>query len=155
MTKEERKRFDAKIAAKNTAKDRAKERKKYLERQERIKIRKQEKEGRAYGSSRIKIQRAIREKQREGLDYKERTALREKLAERRSYGRSESGTPKSFSDVYLGVGAEPPMTYSKGDKPVPKQDPPSKKKPIKKGGKHTSKSKINYTIKKLEIKKKG
>ena len=141
MTKEERKRFDAKIAAKNTAKDRAKARKKYLERQERIKIRKQEKEGRAYGSSRIKIQRAIREKQREGLDYKERTALREKLAERRSYGRSESGTPKSFSDVYLGVGAEPPMTYSKGDKPV-KKVAPTKKKVIKKEVKKPTKSKI-------------
>ena len=141
MTKEERKRFDAKIAAKNTAKDRAKARKKYLERQERIKIRKQEKEGSDYGRSRIKIQRKMREEQRKGLSYKERTALREKLAKRKSYGVSESGTPKSFSDVHFGVGAEPPMTYSKGDKPV-KKFVPVKKLVIRKKGKNTYKGKI-------------
>ena len=133
MTKEERKRFDAKIAAKNTAKDRAKERKKYLERQERIKIRKQEKEGSDYGRSRIKIQRKIREEQRKGLSYKERKALREQLAKRESYGASESGTYRSFGDVYRGQGAEPPMTYSKGDKPV-KKFTSTKKLAIKKKG---------------------
>ena len=153
MTPAERKRYDAKIAARHKAQDIAAKKKKHLAKVKKDKDKKDEKEGRAYGSSRIKIQRAIREKQREGLDYKERKALREKLAQRTSYGYSESGTHKSFSDTYYGVGAEPPMTYSKGDKPVAKKDPPSKKKPIKKGGEHTSKSKINYTIKKKEVKK--
>ena len=141
MTPAERKRYDAKIAARHKAQDIADKKKKYEDKVKKDKNKKDEKEGRAYGSSRIKIQRAIREKQREGLDYKERTALREKLAQRRSYGRSESGTPKSFSDVYLGVGAEPPMTYSKGDKPV-KKVAPTKKKVIKKEVKKPTKSKI-------------
>jgi hypothetical protein len=141
MTPAERKRYDAKIAARHKAQDIAAKKKKHLAKVKKDKDKKDEKEGRAYGSSRIKIQRAIREKQREGLDYKERTALREKLAQRRSYGRSESGTPKSFSDVYLGVGAEPPMTYSKGDKPV-KKVAPTKKKVIKKEVKKPTKSKI-------------
>ena len=146
MTKEERKRFDAKIAAKNTAKDRAKERKKYLERQERIKIRKQEKEGSDYGRSRIKIQRKMREEQRKGLSYKERKALREQLAKRESYGVAESGTYRSFGDVYRGVGPTPKTTWSKGDKPV-KKVAPTKKLVIKKKGKNTYKGKVP-TIKK-------
>tara|TARA_B100000780_G_C20705566_1_gene280540 strand:- start:93 stop:491 length:399 start_codon:yes stop_codon:yes gene_type:complete len=120
MTKEERKRFDAKIKSKNTAKDRAKARKKYLASQKQIKIRKQEKEGSAYGRSQIAIQRRIRKEQRKGLSYKERKELREKLAKRESYGVAESGTYRSLGDVLRGQGAEPPMTYSKGDKPVKK-----------------------------------
>ena len=147
MTPAERKRYDTKMAAKHKAQDIAAKKKKHLAKVKKDKDRKDEKEGRAYGSSRIKIQRATREKQREGLDYKERKALREKLAKRKSYGVSESGTPKSFSDVYYGVGAEPPMTYSKGDKPV-KKFVATKKTVIKKGGKKTYKGKIPTTIKK-------
>ena len=147
MTPAERKRYDTKMAARHKAQDIAAKKKKHLAKVKKDKDKKDEKEGRAYGSSRIKIQRAIREKQREGLDYKERKALREKLAKRKSYGVSESGTPKSFSDVHLGVGAEPPMTYSKGDKPV-KKSVATKKTVIKKGGKKTYKGKIPTTIKK-------
>ena len=141
MTPAERKRYDTKMAAKHKAQDIAAKKKKHLAKVKKDKDRKDEKEGRAYGSSRIKIQRATREKQREGLDYKERKALREKLAKRKSYGVSESGTPKSFSDVHFGVGAEPPMTYSKGDKPV-KKFVPVKKLVIRKKGKNTYKGKI-------------
>ena len=148
MTPAERKRYDAKMEAKKKAKDIADKKKKDLAKVKKDKDKKDEKKGREYGKSRIKIQKAIREKQREGLDYKERKALREKLAQRKSYGRSESGTPKSWTDVHLGVGAEPPMTYSKGDKPAPKKVAPAKKTVIKKGGKKTYKGKIPTTIKK-------
>ncbi len=126
MTPAERKRFDAKNAAKNKAKDIADKKKKYLAKQKKIKERNQEEEGKAYGKSRGKVQKAIREKQREGLDYKERKTLRKKLSERESYGSMEGGTYRSPSDIMRGQGAEPPMTYSKGDKPVEKFVPTSK-----------------------------
>ena len=142
MTPAERKRWDAKIAAKQKAKDIAVKKKKYEDKVKKDKKKKDEEEGRAYGKSRIKIQKNFREEQMKGLSYKEKKALREQLAKRESYGTSESGTHRSFGDVYRGQGAEPPMTYSKGDKPV-KKVAPTKKTVIKKEVKKPTKSKIS------------
>ena len=147
MTLAERKRYDAKMAARRKAKDIADKKKKYVAKQKKAKETKQEQEGKAYGNSRIKIQRRIREEQRKGLSYKEKKALREQLAKRESYGAAESGTYRTFGDVYHGVGPTPQTTWSKGDKPV-KKSPTTKKTIIKKGGKKTYKGKIPITIKK-------
>ena len=126
MTPAERKRFDAKIAAKNKAEDIAAKKKKYLTKQNKTKERSQKEEGKAYGRSRGKVQEAIREKQKEGLDYKGKKALREKLGKRESYGPMESGTYRTFGEVTKGVDVTPKTTYSKGDKPVKKFAPTKK-----------------------------
>tara|TARA_B110000285_G_C14578496_1_gene361061 strand:+ start:55 stop:513 length:459 start_codon:yes stop_codon:yes gene_type:complete len=150
MTALERKRWDTKQAAKKRASAVADKKKKDENKIKKEKTAKILEEGKAYGKSRGKVQSAIREKQREGLSYSERKELREKLAKRPSYGKMESGTYRTTQDIRLGQGAEPTMTYSKGDRPVKKKVAPTKKTVIKKGGKNTYKSKNPTTRKKIK-----